>query len=418
MSIRSCREPETEQPVEQPTRTVLFLIGTRPELIKLAPVLWHMPADVRSVVCFTGQHEGLVDALAPALRVRPDHRLRVMRPGQPLATLTARLLDELGALIARERPDVVVGQGDTATVLAGSLAAFFARVPFAHVEAGLRSHDLGAPFPEEANRRLAAVTTSLHLAPTAGARAHLLAEGIPAARIQLVGNPVVDAVRATAASLPLAPTSERRTILLTTHRRENFGAPLQRILEAVRRVALARPDVDIIWPVHPNPAVRAASAALADLSNVALVDPLDYVALVEVLRRATLVLTDSGGLQEEAPSLGVPVLVLRETTERPEGVAAGVARLVGTDVDRIVAEVERLLDDEDVSAAMRAAMNPYGDGEAGRRIAAALSRPFPTVFGDGPVSPLPVDDEGGHRPSMKQRRAGIGTVDDGKPLAA
>ena len=260
---------EMKQGTEQ-RRTALFLIGTRPELIKMAPVVWSLPANLRGVVCFTGQHESLVDDLAPRLQVRPDHRLRVMRPGQPLSTLTARLLEEIGDLIGRVAPDVVVGQGDTATVLAGSLAAFFHRVPFAHVEAGLRSQDLSAPFPEEANRRLAAVTTSIHFAPTARAVAHLRAEGIPMERIRLVGNPVVDAVRATARTVTSTSASSRPTILLTTHRRENFGAPLGRILEAVRRLSRTRPDVEIVWPVHPNPMVREASASLRDLDNVKL----------------------------------------------------------------------------------------------------------------------------------------------------
>lgn len=360
--------------------TALFLIGTRPELIKLAPVLWACEQDnsgVVPVVCFTGQHRELVDELAPVLGIVPDYQLGVMRPGQDLAGLSSRLLSAIDVVLASVEPEVVVGQGDTTTVLMGALASFYRRIPFVHVEAGLRTADQTTPFPEEANRRLVATLASWHCAPTQTAADHLLAEGVCPGRISVVGNTVVDAVRTVAATMVPAPSATvrrrgRRRIVLTMHRRESFGAGLADVAHAVGIIAARFPDVDIVWPVHPNPVVQAVARGLSHFDNVQCVSPLGYPDMVALVASSTLLLTDSGGLQEEGPSLHVPVLVLRDETERPEGLATGVARLVGTDSTRIIDAVTQLLTDAALHQQMATGDNPYGDGQSGRRIATAL----------------------------------------------
>ena len=369
-------------------RRILSIFGTRPEAIKLFPLIHALAADERfeSRVCVTGQHREMLDQVLAFAGVGPDHDLGLMQPGQPLEALTAALLGGIGEVLDRERPDWVVVQGDTATALAGAFAAHNRRIPVAHVEAGLRSGDIHHPWPEEINRRIIGMIAALHCAPTESAAAALLGENADPATVHVTGNTGIDALRWVSARIAAQPDlasgladleqrfAGRRIIALTTHRRESFGEGMQAIAAAIRRLA-ARPDVAVIFPVHPNPAVREVmERELAGLGNVALIGPLDYPHFVRLLGMAALLLTDSGGVQEEAPALGKPVLVMRETTERPEGVAAGTARLVGTESDRIVAEVERLLDDEAAYAAMARAHNPFGDGHAAARIVELLAR--------------------------------------------
>lgn len=366
---------------------VLTVLGTRPEAVKLAPVLHALAAapGVTSRLCSTGQHREL---LAPALAcfgLRPDHDLALMRAGQGLDALLARAVEGVGAVIAAERPDWVVVQGDTTTTLAAALAAFHAGVAVAHVEAGLRTRDLAAPWPEEGNRQLVARLARRHFAPTAGAAANLRAEGIPASAIEVTGNTVIDALRwlearldadqalgeALAARLPF-PAPGRRLILATGHRREPLGGGLARVCAALRMVA-AREDVEIVFLVHRNPAVgETARTLLGGLPRVHLLEPQDPLAFLHLLRRADLVVTDSGGVLEEAAGVGRPVLVTREATERPEAVACGLARVVGTRTGALVAAIDRLLDDPAARAEMAAARNPFGDGRAAQRIVARL----------------------------------------------
>ena len=368
---------------------VLCVVGTRPEAVKLAPVIAALDAHptLRPRVLFTGQHRELLAQGAAVFGIRPDHDLQVMRPGQSLAGLTARLMEGLDAALDLELgapggpPVAVLVQGDTTTALCGALAAFYRRIPVGHVEAGLRTDDLGHPFPEEANRRLVGRLARWHFAPTDGAAARLRAEGVPAERVHRTGNTVVDAMQALEAGrLPavdmLVPgLGERRLVLVTLHRRESFGAPLRGLLGAIADLCRAYPEVHFAYPVHPNPEVQGpAHALLGGVPNATLLPPLDYPAFLALLRRAELALTDSGGVLEEAPSFGVPVLVLRETTERPEGVAAGVARLIGTEGARLYAEADALLTDPAARAAMRGPENPYGDGKAARRIVDVLAR--------------------------------------------
>ncbi|MES1985747.1 MAG: UDP-N-acetylglucosamine 2-epimerase (non-hydrolyzing) [Pseudomonadota bacterium] len=365
---------------------ILCVFGTRPEAIKLFPVihaLRNTPGiDVR--VCVTAQHRGLLDQVLEIAGILPDIDLDVMTPDQTLDGLTARLIVELGKAFDSEKPDRVLVHGDTLTTMVASLAAYYRKIPVAHVEAGLRSGDIHHPWPEEVNRRVVACIADLNFAPTQTAADALLAEGRDPAGIHVTGNTVIDALLATKARISQEPAlagglddlakrfAGKRIIAVTSHRRENFGGGMEAIAKAVRDIA-ARPDVAIIFPVHPNPNVRKVmDAELAGLANVAMIDPLDYPHFVRLLDMCHIVLTDSGGVQEEAPSLGKPVLVMRETTERPEGVAAGTAKLVGTDRHRIVAEVFALLDDDAAYAEMARAHNPFGDGEASGRIAGVI----------------------------------------------
>jgi len=355
---------------------VLVVIGTRPEAIKMAPVVEALRAlpDVECRVCLTGQHTTLVDQVLEAFALEPDDDLGIMREGQTLYDVVHGALDGLRDVVRAWRPDALLVQGDTATVFVGSLVAFFERVKVGHVEAGLRSHDKWAPFPEEIFRRMADVLSDWYFAPTALAREQLLAEGVPAGKIHVTGNTVVDALLAvTGRERPVADAAlarvlagERRLVLLTAHRRESFGAPLREVFAAVRRLADAVEDIEVVYPVHPNPNVREPAAELlSGHPRIHLTAPLDYLDLVTALKRAALVLTDSGGIQEEAPTFGVPVLVLRKVTERPEGIEAGVAELVGTDGERILARALAKLED----GAVEPPPNPYGDGRAGARIA-------------------------------------------------
>ncbi|RVT40751.1 non-hydrolyzing UDP-N-acetylglucosamine 2-epimerase [Sphingobium algorifonticola] len=362
---------------------ILCVFGTRPEAIKLFPVIHALRAapgiDVR--VCVTAQHRGLLDQVLEIAGIVPDIDLDVMTPNQTLDGLTATLIVQLGKAFDAEQPDRVLVHGDTLTTMVASLAAYYRKIPVAHVEAGLRSGDIHHPWPEEVNRRVVACIADMNFAPTQGAADALLAEGRDPAGIHVTGNTVIDALLATKARIDAEPGlacglddlatrfAGRRIVAVTSHRRENFGGGMDAIAGAVRDIA-ARADVAVIFPVHPNPNVRRVmDAALADLPHVALIDPLDYPHFVRLLDICYLVLTDSGGVQEEAPSLGKPVLVMRETTERPEGIAAGTAKLVGTDRARIVAEVFALLNDEAAYAEMARAHNPFGDGRASGRIA-------------------------------------------------
>jgi UDP-N-acetylglucosamine 2-epimerase (non-hydrolysing) len=339
---------------------VIQALGARPGLL------------VRVVA--TGQHRGMLDQALGAFGIAPDVDLALMRPGQGLPELTARLITGLGEAFEAEKPDMVLVQGDTTSVMAGALAAFYRRTPFGHVEAGLRSGVPDDPFPEEANRRIAGVLADLHFAPTARAAANLRAENVPAERIHLTGNTVVDALRWMVARMPPAPSDGRQRLLVTMHRRENWGGRIRGVCQALRSVLDDRPDVELTLPMHGNPAVREeVEAALGGHPRARLLEPLPYPELVDALRRATVVLTDSGGIQEEAPTFGVPTLVLRATTERPEAVEAGCARLIGTDPDRVRAETLRLLDDPAAHAAMASAANPFGDGRAAERIVDAVA---------------------------------------------
>jgi UDP-N-acetylglucosamine 2-epimerase (non-hydrolysing) len=361
---------------------VLSVFGTRPEAIKMAPVVRELgrhPDEIVSRVCITAQHRELLDEVLELFAIEPDHDLDVMRPGQSPTAVAAEVMRGLEPVLAGERPDWVLVQGDTTTAAMGAIAAFYAGARVAHVEAGLRSHDPREPFPEELNRRLAAVSADLHLAPTGGAALNLLAEGVDQAAIVVTGNPVIDALHAAnAMPTPLLPELEavrsgKRIVVVTTHRRESFGPPLERICSAVGRLVRRFPDVQVVLPVHPNPSVRLTlDEHLPASPAISVIEPLGYRSMVELLHRATLVLTDSGGLQEEAPSLGKPVLVLRDVTEREEGVAAGACSLVGTDADRIVAEASELLSSPDEYARMASAVNPYGDGRSAERIVDAL----------------------------------------------
>jgi UDP-N-acetylglucosamine 2-epimerase (non-hydrolysing) len=364
--------------------TVLSIVGTRPEAIKMAPVIRELaryPGQITSRVCVTAQHRQMLDQVLDLFQIAPDYDLDIMREAQTPTQVAASVLARLEPILAAERPDWVLIQGDTTTVMAASLAAFYARVKVGHVEAGLRTHDKTQPFPEEVNRRVASVVADLHFAPTTGARHNLLSERIPAQNIILSGNPVIDALYAVCA-MPYHPQpdplasipSGRRIVLVTAHRRENTGLPLISICGALRELARRyRDSLHIVYPVHLNPRIREpVHRALSNIAGITLLPPLDYLPLVQLLRRSYLVLTDSGGLQEEAPGLGKPVLVLRNTTERPEAVEAGTAMLVGTACKRIVDETARLLDDAQAYQHMAQAVNPYGDGQAARRIVNAL----------------------------------------------
>jgi len=368
---------------------VLFVFGTRPEAVKLCPLILRMRErrEFRVRVCVTAQHREMLDAMLERFGVQPDEDLDVMAPDQPLNQLAARILERLDAVLARERPDLVLVQGDTTTTFAGALAAFNRRIPAGHVEAGLRTGDMSQPFPEEANRVLASRLAALHFAPTARAADNLRREGVPEESIFVTGNTGIDALLYTRERLERGewpgfdgapPAPGRKLILMTAHRRESFGEGFLRICEGVRRIA-ARGDTEIIYPVHPNPNVRGVvERELGGVANVRLIEPLDYVPFVDLMRRADLLLTDSGGVQEEGPSFGKPVLVMREKTERQEAVEAGAAILVGTDPDRIAAEAGRLLDSAAAREAFTRVRNPFGDGRASLRIIEAILSFFGT----------------------------------------
>jgi len=363
-----------------PVHKVLVVFGTRPEAIKLSPVVLELRSRTQFQVrvCATAQHRQLLDQVLDAFGIAPDYDLNLMRPDQTLAEATARILAALEPVLASERPDLVLVQGDTTTTLCGALAAFYQKIPVGHVEAGLRTWDCWRPFPEEVNRVLTTRLSTLHFAATEWAARNLEAEGVPRNRIAVTGNSGIDAVLYVRDRLEQGllrggewPQLDRakKLIVVTAHRRESFGQGFLRICAALSRLA-QRSDVQIVYPVHPNPNVEElVRQQLGGLANVLLVAPLDYVPFVDLMRRAHILITDSGGVQEEGPSLGKPILVMREKTERPEAVEAGTVRLVGTDVERIVGEATRLLEDPAEYQRMARVHNPYGDGQASRRIA-------------------------------------------------
>jgi UDP-N-acetylglucosamine 2-epimerase (non-hydrolysing) len=380
------------------TIRVLSIFGTRPEAVKMAPVvqaLAHTPGIV-SLVCVTAQHRQMLDQVLGLFNIHPDVDLNLMQPDQNLSSLTAEIFTHLDPVLASLKPDWILVQGDTTTVMASSLVAYYHHIRVGHVEAGLRTNDKWQPFPEEINRRLASVVTDLHFAPTEWARQNLLCENISSQQIIVTGNPVIDALQAVV-KMPPTPAvldlfkridipyqssdstqksspGSPRLILVTAHRRENFGQPLEHICSALNELArVYQDDIRIVYPVHLNPNVQEpVHRILGATSNIILLEPLDYLPMVHLMRHASLVLTDSGGLQEEAPSFGVPVLVMRLVTERPEGIQAGTVRLVGTDPDMIVTQACHLLDDPQAYTAMAQVVNPYGDGKAAMRIVNAL----------------------------------------------
>ncbi|MFF2274928.1 non-hydrolyzing UDP-N-acetylglucosamine 2-epimerase [Agromyces sp. NPDC058126] len=361
----------------------MVVYGTRPEAIKVAPLIRALEADPRfeTSVVVTGQHRAMLDQVNRLFGITPHHDLDILRQGQTLSEITVRVMSGLAPLLAKERPDYVVVQGDTTTSTAAALAAAFAEVPVAHLEAGLRSFNRRSPFPEELNRKVTTQLADIHLAPTQTSRSNLIAEGVPAKDIVVTGNTVIDALLQAVdvhvtldGPLEALVESARRLVIVTTHRRENQAGGMDAIGRAVSRLARAYPDVDFLYPAHLNPTVRAAMyPQLMGLPNVHITEPLEYAPFVKALAASAVVLTDSGGIQEEAPSLGKPVLVMRDTTERPEAVEAGTVRLVGASESRIFDETSALLDDSAVYSAMANAVNPYGDGLASARTVAALA---------------------------------------------
>lgn len=365
--------------------TVLSVIGTRPEAIKMAPVLRELantPEHIKSIVCVTGQHGQMVEPVLALFGLAADFDLSVMEPDQSLSSLTASLVSKLSPILDRTAPHWILAQGDTTTVFAAALTAFYHKLPFAHLEAGMRTGNLGQPFPEEMNRRFADSVAALHLAATFQNRANLLREQIPGRRIVVTGNTVVDAMQWASgisydwsagplASIPRAAP----LVVVTAHRRENFGEPLREICFAIRDLALRFTErgIRFIYPVHPNPNVRrTVYEILADIPNVCLLEPLDYLSMIHLMKQSLLILTDSGGIQEEAAGLGIPVLVMRQDTERPEGIAAGIAQLVGTRRQAIFDGASALIQDPGSPRQLFPAANPYGDGRAAERVVAAL----------------------------------------------
>lgn len=367
----------------------LTVFGTRPEAIKMAPLVKNLAQDDRfeSRICVTGQHRQMLDQVLQLFEITPDYDLNIMKPGQDLTDVTTAILQALKPVLVEFKPDVVLVHGDTATTFAASIAAYYQQIPVAHVEAGLRTGNLYSPWPEEGNRKLAGAIASLHFAPTETSRGNLLKEGVDPQNIVVTGNTVIDALLQVAAKLDndvqlntklasrfefLRP--ERKLVLVTGHRRESFGGGFERICRALVETAQRFPEIEIVYPVHLNPNVREpVTRLLSDLDNVHLIEPLDYLPFVYLMKQAYLILTDSGGIQEEAPSLGKPVLVMRDTTERPEAVAAGTVKLVGTSVSAIADGLLNLLTDDNEYRAMSHAYNPYGDGTACSRIIATLS---------------------------------------------
>jgi UDP-N-acetylglucosamine 2-epimerase (non-hydrolysing) len=361
---------------------ILSVFGTRPEAVKMAPIvkLLSHTSGIEAQVCVTAQHRQMLDQVLKLFDITPDYDLDLMRPDQSLAELSAAIFTHLDPVFADFKPDWVLAQGDTTTVAIASLLAYYRRIKFGHVEAGLRTHDKWQPFPEEVNRRIAGVTADLHFAPTEWSRQNLLREGISDEIIRVTGNPVIDALRFASTQpepqeidqLITAKLKTKKLLLVTAHRRENFGQPLENICHALLELA-NRGDVEIVYPVHLNPNVQEpVNRLLSGVEHVTLLPPLDYLPLVHLMKRATLILTDSGGIQEEAPAFGIPTLVLRDVTERPEGVEAGMLKLVGTETHSIIRQAQCLLEDESAYTEMSKAVNPYGDGHAAEKIVETL----------------------------------------------
>lgn len=366
------------------TIKVLSIFGTRPEAIKMAPVVQQLNKDTRFIsrLCLTGQHRQMLDQVMPIFGLEAHYDLDVMSSGQTPAAITSKVLEGLEPILEAEKPNIVLVHGDTATTVAASLAAYFHRIPIGHVEAGLRTGNRYSPWPEEGNRKVAGALSSVHFAPTDRARQNLIQENVAPDNIFVTGNTVIDALLHSRSMIEQDPVLKRklneqfsfldfgkRTLLVTGHRRESFGRGFQNICEALKRVAASFDDLQIVYPVHLNPSVRrVVHERLGGVGNIHLIEPLDYLPFVHLMERATVILTDSGGIQEEAPSLGKPVLLMRETTERPEAVDAGTVKLVGTDVDLIYSETKALLTDRKLHQTMSNAHNPYGDGAAANRI--------------------------------------------------
>ena len=366
---------------------VMTVFGTRPEAIKMAPVVLELQkhADqIQTIVAVTAQHRQMLDQVLDLFQITPDYDLDIMSQGQTLYDITTKSLMGLKDVLAKEKPDLVLVHGDTTTTFAGALASYYQQVPVGHVEAGLRTGDIYSPFPEEMNRKLTGAIAAIHFAPTATAKANLLKENVNPSHIYVTGNTVIDALMTTVAGdydfgddLKDVDFQNHRVILLTTHRRENLGEPMRHIYKALRRIIEEIPDTEIVFPVHRNPLVRkVVEEELAGVDRIHLIDPMEYEPFANLMSLSSLVLTDSGGIQEEAPSLGKPVLVLRNTTERPEAVEAGTVRLIGTDKDVVYAETKRLLTDQAAYDAMSNAVNPYGDGKASQRIVQAILHAF------------------------------------------
>jgi len=372
---------------------ILSVFGTRPEAVKMAPIVRSLKqtSGIESRVCVTAQHRQMLDQVLDLFQIKPDYDLDLMREGQTMAQISAGIFTHLDPILEEFKPDWVLAVGDTTTVVTTSLLAFYRKIKFGHMEAGLRTHNKWHPFPEEINRRLATVTADLHFAPTEWSQGNLLREGVDPSAIRVTGNSVIDALNIVSKQAEPQEIKDllnkleindkltsglktKKLILVTAHRRENFGEPIENICDALKELA-SRQDIEIVYPVHLNPNVQEpVNRILKDVKHITLLPPLDYLPLVHLMKRATLILTDSGGIQEEAPAFGIPVLVMRETTERPEGIEAGTLKLVGTETSHIVQEAQRLLDDPLEYAKMSRASNPYGDGHAAERIVEALLR--------------------------------------------
>lgn len=362
-------------------KKIMLVFGTRPEAIKMCPLVQELRgrSGIQTICCVTGQHRQMLDQVLQAFHVEPEYDIAIMQAGQTLFDITTRILQNLKPVLETEKPDLVLVHGDTTTTFAAALACFYLRIPVGHVEAGLRTYDLDSPYPEEFNRQAVGVLAKYNFAPTEQAKQNLLREGKDPASIHVTGNTAIDALKTTVRQDYQNPVLDwakgSRLVLLTAHRRENLGEPMREIFRAVRRIADEFPDVRVLYPVHMNPAIRAlADELLGGGERIRLIPPLDVLDFHNILARSHLVLTDSGGIQEEAPSLGKPVLVLRDTTERPEGVAAGTLKLVGTHEEDVYRETKRLLTDADAYHSMSIASNPYGDGFACRRIADILEQ--------------------------------------------
>jgi len=365
---------------------VMVVAGTRPEAIKIAPVIKELlghPDEFQTIIVATAQHRELLDQAFSLFNIKPDIDLNLMNQRQELPELTGRVLTSMSATLSEVKPDIMLVQGDTTTVFAGTLAAFYLKIPVAHIEAGLRSYDSYNPFPEEINRRLTTVMTEIHFAPTLSAKNALLNEGVPAEKIIVTGNTVVDALLHISqlpfdlndSALRHLNLNKHRLILVTSHRRESWGRELQNICEAIKELVQRYPDIIVVYPVHPNPAVKeTARRILSGLERIHLVEPLDYMTFINLMKRSYMILTDSGGMQEEAPTLKKPLILMRKVTERPEAFDAGLARIAGTDRERIIQESENLLNDAELYQGMTGSDNPYGDGKAADRIVNALMR--------------------------------------------
>lgn len=360
---------------------ILAVFGTRPEAIKMCPLVKKLRNEktMECCVCLTGQHTEMLIQVMEVFDVKEDYNLKIMRKGQTLTEVTINILSRLEKVIAREKPDLILVHGDTSTAFVGALAGFYLGIPVGHVEAGLRTYNMKAPYPEEFNRQAVDLITELYFAPTEDAKENLLNEGKRTEKIFVTGNTVIDALRTTVRgnyeNKYINWANGSRLILFTAHRRENIGTPMRRMFRALRKVAQEFPDVKILYPIHKNPAVREiAEEILGEVERVRMIEPLDVIDFHNFMAKSYLVLTDSGGIQEEAPSMGKPVLVMRDTTERPEGVRAGTIKLIGTEEETIFREVKLLLEDEEIYQKMSKAVNPYGDGHASERIIAAIKR--------------------------------------------